>query len=165
LHLTGAKLPVPPPVAAVSGAALLGVTLTMLPGGDDPGDGKRWQEIPRDMMASCVLRTRREGDWIRPFGAAGKQSLQDYLVNRRCGRGFPDPLPLLCAAREVSWLRGWAAAGFAGTLGTDSVRCTGRATAMANKGAGEGNRWNRIAKLFGDLTQVLVTRVEIDAAV
>ncbi len=103
LHLVPGDAP--PPAAPVplgdTGAALDGVTLHILPPQPDPGDGKRCQQLPCAMLRGCVLRHRRTGDWIRPFGCAGRQSLQDYLVNRRVDAPFRDALPLLCRGGEV----------------------------------------------------------------
>lgn len=103
LHLVPGDAP--PPAAPVplhdTGAALDGVTLRILPPQPDPGDGKRCQQLPRAMLRGCVLRHRQSGDWIRPFGCAGRQSLQDYLVNRRVDAPFRDALPLLCRGSEV----------------------------------------------------------------
>ena len=67
----------------------------------DPGDGQRAQAIPRAWLRECTVRSRRQGDFIRPFGAAGRQSLQDYLVNRRVDAPFRDHVPLLCQGSEV----------------------------------------------------------------
>lgn len=65
------------------------------------GDGKRAQVIPREIYEQTTLRTRRTGDFIRPFGSAGRQSLQDYLINRRVDAPFRDMAPLLCQGSEV----------------------------------------------------------------
>ena len=67
----------------------------------DPGDGKRRQAIPRSWLAECTVRSRQKGDFIRPFGSSGRQSLQDYLVNRRIDAAFRDRVPLLCRGSEV----------------------------------------------------------------
>ena len=67
----------------------------------DPGDGQRSQAIPRAWLAACTVRSRRKGDFIRPFGSQGRQSLQDYLVNRRIDAAFRDRVPLLCRGSEV----------------------------------------------------------------
>lgn len=65
------------------------------------GDGKRAQAIPREIYEQATLRTRRTGDFIRPFGSSGRQSLQDYLINRRVDAPFRDMAPLLCQGSEV----------------------------------------------------------------
>ena len=63
------------------------------------------QVLRSDALAGAVLRTRREGDFIRPFGMNGKRkSLGDYLTDR----GFPlllrDRLPLLAVENEILWV-------------------------------------------------------------
>ena len=67
----------------------------------DTGDGQGSQVIPEAWLTDCVVRSRRRGDYIRPFGAEGKQSLQDYFVNRRIDAAFRDQVPLLCRGSEV----------------------------------------------------------------
>ena len=90
----------PAPVTAAPGP------LTVLPFEGAPGDGKRLQAIPRALYDRCVLRTRKEGDRIRPLGSAGEQSLQDYFVNRKIDRPFRDGIPLLCLGSQVIWAIG-----------------------------------------------------------
>ena len=65
------------------------------------GDGQGCQAIPAAWLKECTVRSRKSGDFIRPFGQAGKQSLQDYLVNRRVDAAFRDRVPLLCHGSEV----------------------------------------------------------------
>ena len=65
------------------------------------GDGRMSQAIPKNMLQGLTVRTRRSGDWIRPFGSGGRQSLQDYLVNRRVDATFRDRVPLVCRGSEV----------------------------------------------------------------
>lgn len=65
------------------------------------GDGQGSQAIPRVWLADCTVRSRQKGDYIRPFGSEGKQSLQDYFVNRRIDAPFRDCVPLLCRGSEV----------------------------------------------------------------
>lgn len=67
----------------------------------DPGDGKGRQAIPKAWLAECTVRSRQKGDFIRPFGSAGTQSLQNYFVNRRVDAAFRDRVPLLCRGSEV----------------------------------------------------------------
>lgn len=103
LHVTGDEVSVYPetPVTGEGSFSLGGVTLTVCSGGVNPGDGRRVQEMPRSLLNECILRTRRPGDFIRPFGMAGQQSLQDYFVNRRIDAPFRDVIPLLCRGSEV----------------------------------------------------------------
>ena len=65
------------------------------------GNGKTCQVIPRGWLHECTVRSRRAGDFIRPFGSSGKQSLQDYFVNRLVDAAFRDRVPLLCRGSEV----------------------------------------------------------------
>ena len=103
LHVTGDEIPVHAhiPVAGEGIYSLGSVTLTVTPGGKTPGDGRKVQGGPRNILRDCVLRTRQPGDYIRPFGMQGTQSLQDYLVNRRIDAPFRDVIPLLCRGSEV----------------------------------------------------------------
>jgi tRNA(Ile)-lysidine synthase len=48
-----------------------------------------------------VIRTRRPGDRICPFGCAGSRKLQDYLTDRKIPEPFRDTIPLLCRNDEV----------------------------------------------------------------
>ena len=63
------------------------------------------------MLTGCVLRTRHQGDWIRPYGSGGRQSLQDYFVNRKVDAPFRDRVPLLCRGSEVLLAGGVGAGG------------------------------------------------------
>ena len=65
------------------------------------GDGRLTQAIPAAMLDGLSVRTRQRGDWLRPFGSSGRQSLQDYLVNRRVDAPFRDRVPLICRGSEV----------------------------------------------------------------
>ncbi|MBE5803463.1 MAG: tRNA lysidine(34) synthetase TilS [Clostridiales bacterium] len=78
-----------------------GVTLQILEGAEGPGDGKTSQAMPGELLEGCVVRTRQPGDWIRPYGQAGRQSLQDYMTNKRVDAPFRDAVPLLCRGNEV----------------------------------------------------------------
>ncbi|MGN1019131.1 MAG: tRNA lysidine(34) synthetase TilS [Aristaeellaceae bacterium] len=84
---------------ALPGASAGGFVLEE--GAPAPCDGRLIQAIPREMLGGCVLRTRRAGDWLRPFGSGGRQSLQDYFVNRHVDAPFRSRVPLLCRGGEV----------------------------------------------------------------
>lgn len=70
------------------------------------GNGKETQAFPKDRIAECVIRTRRPGDRIRPYGCSGTQKLQDYFVNRGIDAAWRDEVPLLCKGSEVLWVAG-----------------------------------------------------------
>ena len=71
------------------------------PSEGEPGDGKKAQEVPEGFAEGCVVRTRRPGDRIRPFGSSGSRKLQDYLTDRKIAEPFRDQIPLLCRGNEV----------------------------------------------------------------
>lgn len=100
LHLIGSiKSVVMEPV--LPGETLHGVTLMVAEHVPHHGDGRRTQAVPRSLLEGCVIRTRQPGDWICPFGSGGRQSMQDYFVNRRVDGPFRDRVPLLCRGSEV----------------------------------------------------------------
>ena len=65
------------------------------------GDGKLEQEVPESFTHGCVIRTRRPGDRITPFGMKGSRKLQDYLTDRGIDEPWRDEIPLLCRGNEV----------------------------------------------------------------
>ncbi len=107
LHLLNPEREAPAPVPYRREGTVFGeMTLATLPSRGNPGDGKRSQEVPPDFPEGCEIRTRRAGDWIRPFGMAGRKSLQDYLTDRKTDAPFRDRIPLLCRGSEVLWAAG-----------------------------------------------------------
>ncbi len=70
------------------------------------GDGKTCQAVPRNLLEMCTVRSRHPGDWLRPFGSAGKKSLQDELTDRRVDAPFRDRVPLICRGSEVLLIGG-----------------------------------------------------------
>ncbi len=96
LHITGcAEMPAPETPVGESGL----IRIEAWQG--EPGDGKGCQAIPRRMLEGCVIRMRKIGDRIRPFGSCGEKKLQDYLTDRRVDAPFRDRVPLLCRGSEV----------------------------------------------------------------
>lgn len=74
---------------------------------DSVGDGIRTQAIPGSEIGDGLcLRYREPGDRIRPLGAKGEKSLQDYLVDKKVDRPLRDHLPLLCRGKQVYWVIG-----------------------------------------------------------
>jgi len=124
LHL----LELPKSTPSVGGKPLLKPTpiecsdvIRLAPYAGDKGDGRRCQAIPAAMLPGLTVRSRQPGDWIRPFGSSGRQSLQDYLVNRRVDAPFRDRVPLLCRGSEVL-LAGGVGAGDVPRV-TDTENC------------------------------------------
>ena len=56
---------------------------------------------------NLVVRSRRDGDRIRPLGAPGERKLSDVLTDRRIPREKRD-MPLLCAGKDVYYAAGVA---------------------------------------------------------
>lgn len=77
---------------------------------NDTGDGKVRQRMPMSLLAKAEVRTRMPGDWIIPFGQSGRQSLQDYFINRKVDRPFRDQIPLVTIESQVLWIPGVGAA-------------------------------------------------------
>jgi tRNA(Ile)-lysidine synthase len=75
--------------------------LMTLPSMNHPGDGILTQEVPEEFAEGCVIRTRRAGDRIRPFGMNGSKKLQDYFTDRKIDEPWRDEIPLLCRGNEV----------------------------------------------------------------
>lgn len=53
-----------------------------------------------------TLRTRRDGDFITPFGMTGSMKLKKYLNSKGISQHDKDELILLCKGTEVLWVAG-----------------------------------------------------------
>ena len=80
--------------------------VTLSAAGNDRGDGVWRQAVPKALAVGCTLRFRRPGDRIRPLGAPGEKTLQDYFVDKKIDRPFRDYIPLLCRGDRVIWAVG-----------------------------------------------------------
>ncbi len=102
LHLTGMPAEPPREVPVTGDRTDFGpITFRIGSGKGNPGDGKREQEVPEGFLQGCVIRTRRPGDRISPFGMTGSRKLQDYLTDRGIDAAWRDEIPLLCRGNEV----------------------------------------------------------------
>lgn len=54
-----------------------------------------------------ILRTREQGDWIRPKGMQGTKKMQDFFVDAKIKKEERDFLPLVCLGSEVIWAIGY----------------------------------------------------------
>ncbi len=61
-----------------------------------------WNAIEPPLM----VRSRREGDRMQPFGMDGSQSLKDLFVNSKIAFSFRPSVPLLCDNNGVLWAVG-----------------------------------------------------------
>ena len=59
-----------------------------------------------DNIFPLVLRTRRDGDIISPFGMNGTMKLKKYLNSKGVPRHNRDKILLLCSSNEVLWVVG-----------------------------------------------------------
>lgn len=57
-------------------------------------------------LRDLTLRTRRDGDFITPFGMVGKMKLKKYLNSKGVSQHEKDDLILLCKDQEVFWVAG-----------------------------------------------------------
>jgi len=60
----------------------------------------------KDLDMKFTLRTRREGDFIAPFGMTGSMKLKKYLNSKGISLHEKDELILLCQGSEVLWIAG-----------------------------------------------------------
>jgi tRNA(Ile)-lysidine synthase len=61
-----------------------------------------------DLMDGCTIRSRREGDRIRPEGGSGSRSLKKLLIDRRIPREDRDSLLVFAVGDKVLWVPGVA---------------------------------------------------------
>jgi tRNA(Ile)-lysidine synthase len=67
------------------------------------------------LPAGAVVRGRRPGDRMQPYGMRGHKKLQDYYVDRKIPRRDRDAAPVIAAGGDVLWTPfGAAASPFAG---------------------------------------------------
>ena len=97
---------IPPPGKDVPPAPPVPGQLTVHPWNGETGDGRRLQAMPRAVFEQCALRYWQTGDEIRPLGAKGAKSLQDYFVDKKIPQPFRRYVPLLCAGPRVVWAIG-----------------------------------------------------------
>lgn len=57
-----------------------------------------------DVGFDLTIRTRREGDYISPFGMSGTMKLKKYLNAKGVSQHEKDGLTLLCKGSEVLWV-------------------------------------------------------------
>ena len=96
----------PPKGKELSPALPMPGTLIAQPGQEETGDGKRCQAMLRSVFDRCALRFWQPGDEIRPLGAPGTKSMQDYFVDKKVPQPFRRCIPLLCVGNRVVWAIG-----------------------------------------------------------
>jgi len=53
-----------------------------------------------------ILRTRKDGDIITPFGMKGSMKLKKYMNGKGVSKHYRDNIPLLCNDKEILWVSG-----------------------------------------------------------
>ena len=56
--------------------------------------------------ATLMLRTRRAGDYIIPFGMKGTKKLKEFFIDEKISKAKRDTNPLVCLGSEVVWIIG-----------------------------------------------------------
>ena len=64
------------------------------------------QVLSLGALEGAVLRTRRNGDRIRPLGMDGSKLLSDYMIDRKLDRPLRDYVPLVAVGGNVLWAVG-----------------------------------------------------------
>lgn len=100
-------LPEPAPIVFGGETRLDGVgVLRTFPSKAQPvRDNPQLQVLRRDALEGAVLRTRMDGDRIRPLGS-GDRLLSDYLTDRKIDRPLRDFIPLVAVGNRVLWVIG-----------------------------------------------------------
>lgn len=83
---------------------------TLIPVKRDKAGGRRVESFDARLLEGAELRRRKPGDIIQPLGMRGRQSLSDYMINRRMDRPLRDQWPLLARGREILWVVGFGMA-------------------------------------------------------
>ena len=104
-----AKRPAIPelPLALEGETILPGIcAITAAPGPAVPiRDDRLRQALNRRALEGAVLRTRRQGDVIRPLGC-GEKTLSDYFTDRKLDRPLRDAVALVARDSRVLWVCG-----------------------------------------------------------
>ena len=75
-----------------------------------PSDSRCCSYLDFDKIEACagklVVRSRRQGDYMRPLGMKGRKKLQDVFVDEKIRKDERDCIPLVCLGPEVLWIAG-----------------------------------------------------------
>ncbi len=73
------------------------------------GDGCFTQAFDADKIKGAVLRTRLPHDTMMPLGQGGRQSLKQYMIDKKIDRPFRDFWPVYALGSDVLWVVGMGA--------------------------------------------------------
>ena len=91
-----------------TGGVILASIITGPSDSSGHGDGRARAALQANALRlPLVVRSRRPGDRVRPFGAPGSRKLQDLLVDRKVPRDERDQVPLVVdAGGRIVWVVG-----------------------------------------------------------
>lgn len=82
-------------------------TITATPCEPKPIKDDPWRQVlNREVLEGAVIRTRREGDRIRPLGS-GDKLLSDYFIDKKIDRPLRDSIALIAVGNRVHWVTGY----------------------------------------------------------
>ncbi|MDO4547731.1 MAG: tRNA lysidine(34) synthetase TilS [Clostridia bacterium] len=95
-------------VALEDGAGIPGIGCVRIRP-SDPRDISRdpfSQTLDAEALKGAVIRTRRPGDVMRPFGSAGSRKVKEILIDKKIPRRDRDILPMVAKGKNVMWIPG-----------------------------------------------------------
>lgn len=73
-----------------------------------PEPSEKTQYLSAKAVEGATLRTKRQGDTFRAFGAPGSKKLTRFMTDRKIPAELRDSVPLLARGSEVLWVIGYA---------------------------------------------------------
>ena len=71
-----------------------------------PSAASMVQYADMDALKGAVLRTRKSGDYLTPFGMEGTKKLKDWMIDEKIPREMRGSMPLLARDSEILWIVG-----------------------------------------------------------
>jgi tRNA(Ile)-lysidine synthase len=66
-----------------------------------------WADI-NHIQFPLLVRSRREGDRLQPFGMDGHSlKLSDFMINEKMPRRAREGWPLVCSGEQIVWVSGY----------------------------------------------------------
>lgn len=60
-----------------------------------------------NIVDEIIIRTRRDGDKIRPFGMSGNKKVKDIFINNKVPIEDRDKVPIICFDNNIAWIVGY----------------------------------------------------------
>ena len=90
------------------------------------------QVLNKDTLRGAVVRTREDGDRIRPLGS-GEKLLSDYFTDKKIDRPLRDHIPLVAVGKNILWAAGVGISGDACIRSASDPCVMLKCTVKANK--------------------------------